>query len=218
MIWDFRKIGANLTSDLLIFDFWGHFCPKKHKIPQKVIVFLIQNWNQIKLKVLDIWIGRWINFFVNSVYFARFRTPSCGKLGPKSDQKYKLWVRHVVVKVWLFQKALYITYIPIRTTCGSNFSLVRRFLWKLLPQNPPKLGPIGWGTKKNSCIFRVKWRTANTQKLKLVDLETMCGWLYYRLCENWCWPFGRAPGGQFRPNFCNCPKLHQQSSHPSQLL
>ena len=38
----FRKSGANLTSDLLIFDIWAHICPKKTQIPQKVIVFLIE--------------------------------------------------------------------------------------------------------------------------------------------------------------------------------
>ena len=45
---DFQKSGDNLTSDLLIFNFWACFCPKKHQIPQKVIVFLIQNCDQIE--------------------------------------------------------------------------------------------------------------------------------------------------------------------------
>ena len=44
----FLKSGANLVSDLLIFEFWALFCPKKHQIEQKVIVFFIENWDQIE--------------------------------------------------------------------------------------------------------------------------------------------------------------------------
>ena len=65
-----------MTSDILIFDLWAHFWPKKSQIPQKVIAFLIQNRNQIEPQFLDFRIARWI-------YFPRFRTPSGDKLGPQ---------------------------------------------------------------------------------------------------------------------------------------
>ena len=39
---------------------------------------------------------------------------------------------------------------------------------------------------KNMSVFRVKSRTANIQKLKVMDPDTMGGWSYYRLCENFC--------------------------------
>ena len=48
---DFQKSVANLTSDLLTFDFRAHFFPKKHQIPQKVIVFFKILKFEIKLKI-----------------------------------------------------------------------------------------------------------------------------------------------------------------------
>ena len=79
------------------------FHQKIAKILQKVIAFLIQNWDQIKPWFLHIWIAWWINFFFENTYFFWFCPPSWGKLGPKLDQKCKLWVRPVVVKIWIFK-------------------------------------------------------------------------------------------------------------------
>ena len=36
----------------------------------------------------------------------------------------------------------------------------------LLPPKPLKMDPIGPDSKKSSCFFQVKSRTANTQELK----------------------------------------------------
>ena len=72
-----------MTSDILIFNLWAHFWPKKSQIPQKVIAFLIQNRNQIEPQFLDFRIARWIYFPRRRGYFFRFRTPSGDKLGPK---------------------------------------------------------------------------------------------------------------------------------------
>ena len=74
---------------------------------------------------------------------------------------------------------------------------------------------MGQQAEKNRGIFQVKSRTTNIQNLKVVDPETMDGWSYHRLCEIFGGPFGLAPGGQFRSNFSNWPKMHQQFSRPS---
>ena len=39
-----------------------------------------------------------------------------------------------------------------------------------------------------------------------MDLETMDGWSYYRLCEIFCGPFGLAPGVNLGPIFQIGPK------------
>ena len=56
----------------------------------------------------------------------------------------------------------------MRSSSGQSFSQIRPLLPELLPQSPPKLGPIWSSTKKSRGIWKVKSRMVNTQKLKLV--------------------------------------------------
>ena len=99
----------------------------------------------------------------------------------------------------------------MRTTCAQNLSIIGGYLLEYCPQNPPKLGLIGSQAPKMRGIFQVKSRMANTQKVKLVDPQTMekcrCYIGYVRI---WA-----GPREQFRPNFSNCSKMHQQISEPS---
>ena len=76
----------------------------------------------------------------------------------------------------------------------SEFQQNPSLFTRVIAQKSSKIGPIGSRTQKNKGIFRVKLRTTNTQKLKVMDLETMGGWSYYSLCEIFCGPFGLAPG------------------------
>ena len=69
------------------------------------------------------------------------------------------------------------------------------FIYRSYYPKTPKLGSIGSLTPKNSGIFWVKSRTTFTQNLKVVDSETMGGWLSYSVCESLCQPLGPAPGG-----------------------
>ena len=183
----FRKSDANLTSDLLVFDFWVHFFQKIHQKPQKVIVFLVQNLDQIGQGFFDIWIARWIKFFRK--VFALFdlgllHGVNWAQNGTKNADFEN--VLPAVGKIWKFQKELYIPQIPIRTTCGPNFSLIGRFLRELLPPNPQNWDQLGHEPKKLRCIFQVKSRTTNTQKLNLVDPRNIEKFGCYRLCENLC--------------------------------
>ena len=81
----------------------------------------------------------------------------------------------------------------------SKFYLNQIIITGVIAQKHPKLGPIWSSTQKSRGIRKVKSRTVSIQKLKLADPQTMeeCG--CYRLCENLCWIFGRAPGGNFGP-------------------
>ena len=141
-----------------------------------------------------------------NVYFFWFCTPSWGKLGQKLDQKRKLWVHPAVVEIQIFWKVLHDSYIFIRTISGQNFSLIWLHLPELLPKQTPNFGPIVSQTPKNSGFRKGKLRTTNTQKLKVVDPETMGGWSYYRLIDTFCGPFGLAPRGNLWPIFQIGPK------------
>ena len=72
------------------------------------------------------------------------------------------------------------------TICGPNFSFIASFFWKLWPKNLQNWAQLGQVPKKKRGFRKVKSRTANTQKLKPFDPQTMeeCG--CYRLCENLC--------------------------------
>ena len=91
----------------------------------------------------------------------------------------------------------------MKTACGQNFSLIWRFLLELLPWTQEN-GPTGSWTKK-ICFFWVKLRTANTPEAETWHPESIDRRSYYRLCENFWWPFGTAPRGQFRPNWAPPP-------------
>ena len=71
-------------------------------------------------------------------------------------------------------------------TCGQYVSSIKRLLLELLSKNTQNWAQLGHEAKKNRGIRKVTSRTSNTQKLKLMDLETMDRWSYYSLCENLC--------------------------------
>ena len=68
----------------------------------------------------------------------------------------------------------------------SKFQVHSTIFTGVIAPKLPKLAPIASGTQKMLGIRKVKSRTANIQKFKLVDLQTMdeCG--CYKLCENLC--------------------------------
>ena len=75
---------------------------------------------------------------------------------------------------------------------SQNFSFIRPFLRELLPKKPSNWAQLGLEPQNNSGFRRVKSRMINTQKLRVVDPETMSGWSYYILYEIFCQPFGQA--------------------------
>ena len=68
------------------------------------------------------------------------------------------------------------------------------FIVGFIVQNLLKIGPNWVTKKKNRDIQKVKSRMENTQKLKLMDPETMDRWSYYSLCKNLCWAFVQRRG------------------------
>lgn len=56
--------------------------------------------------------------------------------------------------------------MSVRTTSGQ---LSWMFITRVIAQYTPSLGPIGSLTKKTRSLTGVKSRTANIQKLKLMD-------------------------------------------------
>ena len=77
-----------------------------------------------------------------------FRPSSGSKLGSKLDQKLKLWVSPVTVKIWVLQNALNSICATMRTTYGKKVCSIRHCLLELLPTKTPKWGQIGPGPKK----------------------------------------------------------------------
>ena len=108
------------------------------------------------------------------------------------DQKLKFWVKSwlsaVSVKIWDFQNALSAVCTTMRTPDGQNFSSIWSCLLEVLPQTHQKtvylLGKI------DTC----KYPEAETWHPESID-----GRSYYKLCENFWWPFGTVPWEQFRP-------------------
>ena len=65
------------------------FHQKTAKMGQKVIIFFLKNWDQIKPWFCDIWIARWRSFASRNIYFFRFRPPSWRKMASKLDKNEK---------------------------------------------------------------------------------------------------------------------------------
>ena len=95
------KSCANLTSDLLIFDFWVHICQKKINTAKSNCIFN-SKLRPEGLRFLDIWIARWINIFLESTYFFDFGLLHGINWGKSWTKKTIFWERPVVVKIWLF--------------------------------------------------------------------------------------------------------------------
>ena len=125
---------------------------------------------------------------------------SWGKLGSKLNQKCKLWERPVPVKSFsklfeFFQNYLYDSCASVRTTHGKNFRSIWVFFICVIALKPPKMDPVGSGTKKSSFIFRLKTRTINIQKLKLGNqklwMENVRNKGYVRIVvDSLTWPHG----------------------------
>ena len=107
------------------------------------------------------------------------------------DQKFKLWVRIVSAKIWAFQNALNSICAAMRTTCGQNFSSIRRCLLELLSQNPPKCAQLGPEPKKMLFLL-CKVKNGKYPEAETWHPESIYGWSYFRLCENFWWPFGSS--------------------------
>ena len=78
----FWKSGANVSSDLLVFDprpiiqlYW-----KKAQIEQKVIIVFIESWKEIELWFWIIWIASWL-FLISAI----FREQIGVKVGSKTE-------------------------------------------------------------------------------------------------------------------------------------
>ena len=126
------------------------FSKKKQQKLQKVIVFLVQNWDQIGQGFFDNWIARWINFFRKSICSFRFETSSWGKLGPKWDQKCRLWERPASGRKNLKISKRVIYFVDTyQDYLWSKCQLNRTFFTGVIVPKPPKLGSIGTRTQKN---------------------------------------------------------------------
>ena len=92
------------------------------------------------------------------------------------------------IKVFTWQLRIHKSYI------WQNFMSIWAYLYELLPKHLPNMGPTGSRNEKNCGVQKVKSKIAISQKLKLKEPETMDWWFYYKLRENFCWPFCLAPG------------------------
>ena len=68
----------------------------------------------------------------------------------------------------------------------SKFQLSQTFITRVIVQKPQKLSAIESQRNKSRDIRKAMSRMANTQKLKLMDPETMDRRSHNRLCENLC--------------------------------
>ena len=105
------------------------FLPKSQN-RAKVIVFFLEKQEEIIPWFYNIWIALWLKLFCTAIYFSRFRPSSGRNGGSKLDQKCKLWVSPVSVKIWIFPRFL-----------KHTFSILKYYLW--------------WKFHKSQTIFRV---------------------------------------------------------------
>lgn len=68
---------------------------------------------------------------MSNIYFIRFRPSSGGDLGSKLDQKGKMWVRLVLLKIHIFQRFF-----------KHCFRLLIYYLWSKLQQNRTIFGGL----------------------------------------------------------------------------
>ena len=71
--------------------------------------------------------------------------------------------------------------------------------WSYCPK-PTKTGPTGSWTKKKQLLLLGKVENGKYPEAETWHPESIDRRSYYRRCENFWWPFGIAPWGQFRPN------------------
>ena len=94
----------------------------------------------------------------------------------------------------------------MRTISSPNFSIIGLYLPELLPKKNPKWAQLCPEPQKNSGSRKVNSRMKNSQKLKVVDPETMEKCACFRACEIFFGPFRLAPGGNLGPFFQIGPK------------
>ena len=95
------KSCANLTSDLLIFDFRVHICQKKINTAKSNCIFN-SKLRPDRAQIFGYLDSPMDKYFPGKYLLFRFWTSSWDKLGQKLDQKNNLWERPAVVKIWLF--------------------------------------------------------------------------------------------------------------------
>ena len=110
-----------------------------------------------------------------------------GKLESKLDQKLKLWVSPVTVKIWVLQNALNSICTTMKATCGQNVTSIRHCLLQVLPQENPKWGQMTLEPKKCSDFFWQNSKATKIQRLKLdnekVKMDSpIIG--YVRICDD----------------------------------
>ena len=87
----------------------------------------------------------------------------------------------------------------------SKFQLNLTFFTGVIALNPRKWAHRVMNQKNLFLLGKVKnpkYSKAETWHPESIDRRS-----YYRLCENFWWPFGTAPRGQFRPNWAPPPPL-----------
>ena len=135
---DFWKGGINLSCDLLIFDPGPitHLYPKKN--PNRAENNYNFYWKSEGDRALI------LSYFGQSNGYIWFQPSSGCKLGSTLDQKPKVWVRPVSVKIWVFQNAIN----RIEDYWWSEFQVNLMLFIGVIVQKPLKMGPIGSRTKK----------------------------------------------------------------------
>ena len=115
-------------------------------------------------------------------------------MGSRLDQKLKLWVCPVFVKIRVFQNALN-GFCTAMWTCDQNFSSISPRFMDLLPQQSKKNVPNWVLNQKKSLFFPSKVESSRYPEAGTWHPESIDGWSYFRQCENFWWPLGLAPEG-----------------------
>ena len=124
----------------------------------KEIIIFIKNWKEIEPWLILFWIAHWL-FLILTIFRGWIRV----KVGPK---------KHILgtscfCKNSSFWKCFKWHLCNYKDYPWSTFQLNLMLFTGVIAPKFPKMDPIGSRTKKCSCLFWVKLRTANTQKPKL---------------------------------------------------
>ena len=146
---------------------WAHLYLKKAQIEEKVIIVFIDTWKEIGSWFWLIWIAWWLNFFLEYIYSVWF-WPSSGIQTLDPSCKNLIFPKNLEWHLYNYEDYLW-----------SKFQLnLTLFTGVITPSpptspHPPKKTQNGpepnWvlNQKKGSCFFLIKFRTANTHKMKL---------------------------------------------------
>ena len=126
------------------------------------------------------WIAQWLKFFLQIFFFFWFwPSSSGGKKRSKLDQKCKLWVSPVSVKIWVFQRFLKHCFCFLNTACGENISKIWKFWGGIRAQNLPKKGHFmdAESVQKTLKIYNLTIKNA-----MLIKLTTLCIFMRPFIC------------------------------------